>query len=111
MINEVLSDTKMLLEITGNDKDELLTFYINDIEAAILARCRIEFLPRQLYGLIARIAAKMYAADNTSNITSVAEGDRKITYALNANDMIEEFSDRLAPFMNFAGKLPSEVTR
>ena len=113
MIEEILNNAKMLINVTDNSEDERLTFYINDITDAILAYCRIEFLPKQLYGLVAQIAAKMYAdnADGSSNIKSLTEGERRMEFETSAQSVIGDYYDRLKPFMNIAGRVPSEVVR
>ena len=116
MIEEILKDAKMLAGISsaqadGNEAaDVKLTFYINDIIEAIIAYCRIEFLPQQLYGLVAQIAAKMYGEDG-SNVKSLTEGERRVEFELSAPSVISGYYDRLKPFMNIAGRVPSEVAR
>ena len=113
MIEEILKDAKMLVgtsdaladEKTDDSADDKLTFYINDIIEAITSYCRIEFLPKQLYGLVAQIAAKMYA-DGGSNIKSLAEGERRVEFELSAPSVIGDYYDRLKPFINPAGRVP-----
>lgn len=121
MIEEILNNAKMLAGISfaqengqtdegDGSADDKLTFYINDIIDAILAYCRIEFLPKQLYGLVAQIAAKMYESEG-SNIKSLTEGGRRVEFELSAPSVIGDYYDRLKPFVNIAGRVPSEVTR
>ena len=110
MIEEILNNAKMLAAIPDETADEKLTFYINDIIEAILAYCRIEFLPKQLYGLVSQIAAKMYS-DGGSNIKSLTEGERRVEFESSAPSVIGDYYDRLKPFMNIAGRVPSEVAR
>ena len=110
MIEEILNNAKMLADVTDEKADGRLTFYINDIIEAIIAYCRIEFLPKQLYGLVAQIAAKMYAGGD-SNIKSMTEGERRVEFELSAPSVIGDYYDRLKPFVNVAGRVPSEVTR
>ncbi len=109
-MTEILDNAKMLLGITDESADECLSFYINDITEAIKARCRIEFLPIQLYGLTAQMAAKLYKS-GVSNVKSLSEGERRVEFELSAPSMIEDHADRLKPFINRAGYVPSEVVR
>ena len=113
MIEEILKDAKMLINSSDADEtaDGKLTFYINDIVEVILAYCRIEFLPKQLYGLAAQIAVKMYESGSASNIKSLAEGERRVEFQTSAPSVISDYYDRLKPFVNIAGRVPSEVTR
>ena len=108
MVEEILSNAKMLANVTDENADDKLTFYINDIIEAVIAYCRIEFLPKQLYGLVAQIAAKMYE-DDGSNVKSLAEGERRVEFELSAPSVISGYYDRLKPFVNRAGRVPSEV--
>ena len=117
MIEEILNNAKMLANISdaqaddGNEAaDDKLIFYINDIIEAILAYCRIEFLPKQLYGLVSQIAARMYEGGD-SNIKSLTEGERRVEFASAAPSVIGDYSERLEPFVNRAGRVPSEVAR
>ena len=110
MIDEILKDAKMLLNVSDEAAEDKLTFYINDIIEAIKAYCRIEFLPKQLYGLVAQIAVKM-CADGGSNIKSLTEGERRVEFEQSAPSVIGDYYDRLKPFVNHSGKVPSEVSK
>ena len=115
MIEEILNNAKMLVADTQADEkneaaDDRLSFYINDVIEAIIAYCRIEFLPKQLYGLVAQIAARMYE-NNGSNIKSLTEGERRVEFELSAPSVISDYYERLKPFVNRAGRVPSEVKR
>ncbi len=105
----VLEDTKILLQIDSDSKDEILRLYIDDVNEAIKAYCKIEFVPRQLQSLIPMLAARLYniGLDNTEEI---GEGDRKIRFCGPAGDIFGGYGDRLTPFINRRGVLPSEVT-
>lgn len=105
-----MNNTKMLINVADETADDKLTFYINDVTEAIIAYCRIEFLPKQLYGLVAQIAAKMYT-DGGSNIKSLAEGERRVEFQMSVPSVIGDYYDRLKPFVNYAGRVPSEVVR
>ena len=115
MIEEILDNAKMLVassaqadEKTDESADDRLRFYIEDIIEAIIAYCRIEFLPKQLYGLVAQIAAKMYVSGG-SNIKSLTEGERRVEFEMSVPSVIGDYYDRLKPFINRSGRVPSEV--
>ena len=108
MIDEILDNAKMLLGITDDTADEKLTFYINDIIDAVTSYCRIEFLPQQLYGLVSQIAARLYE-NGGSQIKSLTEGERRVEFNDSSMSVIADYYDRLNPFVNRAGRLPSEV--
>ena len=106
----VLEDTKILLQIDTDTKDEILRLYIEDVNQAIKSYCRIEFIPRQLESLIPMIAARLYNA-GLDNVEEISEGDRKIRFFGSPTDVLGGFDDRLLPFINRRGVLPSEVVR
>lgn len=109
MSDEILRDTKMLLDIDDDSKDGILSFYIDDIENAILAYCRIAFLPRQLYGLVSRIVCDIYSDDDSGAVSSISEGDRKIEFESRYDRIIEVYKMRLRPFRNTDGRVPSDI--
>lgn len=104
---EIISNTKIILGISGNSEDELLRFIVEDTVNLVLTYCRLDILPYQLYGLIPQIAASIYSAKKSGGIASVAEGDRRLEYR-SASEIMKEYYERLAPFK---AKLPSEVAR
>ncbi len=115
---EALSTVKMLLGIEGNEQDSLLSFLIDDCVNLILGYCRIEILPRQLESLVPTIAADAYRAKGYGQETapeivkSLSEGDRSISYAETnpANDFFISYYDRLKPYVNRKGRVPSDNT-
>ncbi|MCD8391209.1 MAG: phage head-tail connector protein [Firmicutes bacterium] len=110
MIEEILSGVKVILDIDDTSKDDILSFYIDDIENAVLAYCRIEFVPKQLYGLIAQIAAEIYTGSD-GRVASLTEGDRKVEFESRSQIVLNAYKERLKPFRNTAGRVPSEVVR
>lgn len=108
MTEEILNDTKLILGIEDESKDELLSFYISDTENAVLSYCRLEFVPKQLYGVIAMIAAELFNSE-TYRISSVTEGDRKVEFKDMSVLLTDSYRKRLDPFKNISGRLPSEV--
>lgn len=114
--DEILKNVKMLLGIDGTEKDGILNFIIEDAVSAVLAHCRLEFLPEALTGIVAQMAAKGYrlngygSEDVPTDIKSVSEGDRSISFEKRSgNGIIDDYKARLAPFVNRRGRVPSEV--
>ena len=108
----ILSDTKLLLGLDTDEKDALVRLITDDMINAVLSYCRIEFLPRQLYGLVAAMSAKLCRAEvfDECEIVSVEEGERKVVFASSSpEDVITVFAERLKPFVNRRGRLVSEV--
>lgn len=108
--NQVIRDAKMLLKLEDGDGGEALAFLAEDCVNAVLAYCRLDFLPYQLIGLTARMTADMYRTEFENggrDISSVTEGDRKIDFSVPVRN-IEAYAERLRPFMNIKGRLPSE---
>lgn len=116
--DEALNTVKMLLGIEDNEQDCLLSFLIEDCVNLILGYCRIEILPRQLESLVPTIAADAYRAKGYGQETapevvkSISEGDRSISYSDTNpnNDFFKNYYDRLNPFRNRKGRVPSDVS-
>lgn len=108
---EILNNTKMLIGISDNSSDELLSFYIEDTKAAILSYCRIEFIPKQLWGLISQIAADLYRHRDNNDVLSITEGDRKIDFSHSQKSVVDNYRSRLRPFVNTLARVPSEILR
>lgn len=120
---EILEEVKMLLgvaaqegaEETEADKtEELLTFLITDTVGAVMKYCRIEVLPRQLYGLIAQIVCELYRSRgygdsaNGAAVKSVTEGDRRVEFE-GTSQIFTDFASRLEPFIDKSARLPSQL--
>lgn len=116
-LDEALTRLKMLLGIKDNEQDGLLSFLIGDTVDMILGYCRIEILPRQLESLVPAIAADAYRVKGygeTSSpeiIKSISEGERSVSYAETNpdNDFLQNYYERLNPFRNRRGRVPSDV--
>ncbi len=114
---ELLKRLKMLLGITDESKDELLSFLIDDVVNLILGYCRICFLPRPLESLVPVIAADMYRAKGYGGesapeiVKSISEGQRSVSFDSKTpdGDFLTNYYDRLKPFVNRRGKVPSDV--
>ena len=110
---QILGDTKILLGINDTEKDAVLRLMVSECINAIKSYCRIDALPYQLIGFTADIAAKKYKRDflgESGAVTSVTEGDRQINFSV-PNSLGEDYAERLAPFVNRRGRLPSEMKR
>lgn len=73
---------KMLLGITGTDKDLLIQFTIEDVTETILNYCHLSVLPGGLINTAYRMAIDLYrneclgSADATQGpVSSISEGD------------------------------------
>lgn len=116
--DEILNNAKLLLGITDQSKDNILNFIIDDAINAVLAYCRLQFLPNQLVGLVSQIAVRVYRESGygteelPEDVKSISEGDRSIAFAKRANTdgILTDFKSRLKPFVNKRGRLPSEVS-
>lgn len=114
--SDALERVKMLLGINGSEQDGLLSFLIDDTVNLILSYCRIEVLPRQLESLVPTVAADAYRAKGYGNaaapevIKSISEGNRSVSYAETNpnNDFFKNYYDRLKPFVNRRGRVPSD---
>ena len=115
--DERLDTAKMLLGLTGTDKDAVLKYLLDDAESMILSYCRIEFLPRPLESVIPSIAADMYRAsgygteDAPKDIQTLSEGSRSVSYKSNRPNretILKNYYQRIKPFKNRKGRVPSE---
>mgnify|MGYP004597308301 FL=1 len=115
--SEILDGTKLLLGINTEDKDEILSFIIDDTVSCVKAYCRIDGLPCALYGLCAQLAAKSYresgygSEEIPKEVQSVSEGDRSVTFKAvsDTTGIVANFKGRLRPFINRKGRTPSDL--
>lgn len=105
---EYLEAVKLLLELNDEDNDGLLLLLIEDTINAVLSYCRIDVLPRQLEGLIPRIAAAEYKRGVSDGIRTISEGERRVEYS-DSSSVLSGYYERLKPFVIRAVCLPSEV--
>ena len=107
--SEILSDATLVILIKHYSY-EIISFIIEDTVSMVLAYCRLQVLPYQLHGLIARIAVSVYqTCSSPDNISALTEGDRKIEYRT-VSEAISGYYQRLQPFVNRRGRVPSEVS-
>lgn len=107
---EFLDSAKLLLNITGSENDDLLSYLIDDSISEILAYCRLDILPRQLEGLAIELAVSRFeSAQRGSDIKSLTQGERRVEYSDGRADFLSKHKARLDAFVNRAGRLPSEL--
>lgn len=117
MDGAILNNVKLLLGINDKKSDLMLRLLIDDTEEAVKAYCRIETVPEQLYGLIARMTAEQYqngsfgTTKQAKTITSKTQGSKSESYGDAVKNLITDYADRLRPFVNKRGYIPSEVKR
>lgn len=112
---EILENTKILLGIDSEtdtgEHDALLKFLIDDIIGEIMKYCRIEVLPRQLYGIAAQMAAELFRSNIDGSdraVKSITEGDRRVEFE-GLSERFAGYAQRLKPFVNKSARLPSEM--
>lgn len=108
---------KTLLGIKDGEQDGLLSFLIDDTVNMILGYCRIDEMPEKLMSLVPIIAADMYRAkgygsgESPSIVKSVSEGERSVSFTDSSpgNDFFKNYYERLRPFINRRGRVPSDL--
>lgn len=93
-LNEVdaLIKLKMLLGITGEDKDVLLQFALDDTKTTILNYCNLSFIPKGLETVWLKMAIEFYKSSGASTgsinvgasasgkVSSISEGDTSVSF-------------------------------
>lgn len=110
---------KMLLGIKDSSKDEILSFLTDDSVQLVISYCRIETLPEALFYLIPQIAADRYrmqgygSEEAVKRVKSWTQGKRSEAYEdsnIYANHFLNDYKERLAPFINKKGVVPSDIS-
>lgn len=101
MLEKIVTQAKIIAGIDA--EDEKLSLCCEDALNYVLAFCHLSELPEKLCGITAQLAVSGY--NSSGDIASIKEGDREITYAFGA------FDNKLRPFVNCSGRVPSEVVR
>jgi len=97
---------KMLLGITGTDKDLLIQFTIEDVTETILNYCNLSTLPNGLINTAYRMAMDLYrneclgSADATQGpVSSISEGDTTTSWRAGdttfTNGLLKNYSVQL----------------
>lgn len=93
----ILDKIKGLLNITGNEKDVLLQFALDDTKATILNYCNLAYIPQGLETVWLKMAMEFYSASGSSTgsvnvgsgangqVKSIKEGDVTIEYDTGSN--------------------------
>lgn len=93
----MLENIKMILGITDNSKDNLLTYYIMSIERKILNYCNIIELPSELQPVIVDKVVGLMSGSN--EVKSVTRGDTKIDYNIvNKSYLLDDVKAQLNRF-------------
>lgn len=119
---KVLKTEKMLLGIkeSDNSKDEILNFITDDSIQLVISYCRTELLPKPLFGLIPQIVADRYrmqgygSEESARRVKSWTQGKRSETYEdsnIYDNHFLNDYKERLAPFINKKGVVPSDISQ
>lgn len=117
--DEILNNTKLLLGLNGEEKDDILRFIINDCISAITAYCRIDSLPQELIGTAAYMTVKEYrkngygSEEEPRDIKTISEGDRSVSFEkrTGSGGIISGFEKRLAPYVKRPGRVPSDLDK
>ena len=87
-----LEKLKTLLGITGDDKDILLQFALDDTKATILNYCNLTFIPKGLETVWIKMSIEFYKASGASagsinvgasasgKVSSISEGDTSVSF-------------------------------
>lgn len=118
---EILSKAKLLLGVTDDSKDEILSYLIEDNINLVLSYCRICELPNALESSIPVMTADRYRMMNYGNekgdkvLKSVTQGSKSESYGSSADmfgsHFLNNYKLRLAPFINRKGRVPSDFDR
>lgn len=112
-----MNDLKMMLGITDDTQDDLLTFLMNEVRDMICGYCRIETVPAKLESLVPVIAAELYrrkgygSAEAPQEVSTITEDKRSVSFhkSEKESDVLMNYYKRLKPFINVRGRVPSEV--
>lgn len=107
----LLMSLKTMLGSDDNKKDKLLSEIIESTVDWVMAYCKLDMLPSQLYGTVVQMCLEMYKRLSKKNpeIIQINQGERKIRFSAMTEDVYLSFQTRLKPFINRKGRLPSEV--
>lgn len=106
MTSEVIARAIVLAGV--DEANEMICLCAEEAINYVLAYCRIDTITEELYAITAHITASIYSRISNDEVVSIKEGDRQIEYVL--QDVCNAvYRDRLKPFINTKGKVPSEV--
>lgn len=88
----MIEDVKLVLGITDNSLDSLLTLMCEDAKAAITDYCNRKDFPMQLAYLAREIVVDSYKVNTEGSVSSVTRGDTQISYSNVINK--DNFTDK-----------------
>ena len=94
MAGASLNTLKMLLGVTDNSKDDILTFTMNKVTDMVLNYCNIDYIPDRLDNVLINMCIDMYRAESLGQeelqgpVKSITEGDVSVSFgnAQNVSD-------------------------
>ena len=114
----MIDKVKLLLGISDDTQDNIISFLIESVIDGIKSYCRIDEVPERLNTTVIRMTADLYrregygSVDKPQTVQSETQGSRSVTYAANpsnAEDLITDYEKLLKPYINRRGRVPSEV--
>ena len=99
----MIDNIKMLLNITDEDKDNLINYYIDMCVQTLLNMIKLEELPEELNFVIERkVIQLMQGGLEGQRVTQIDRGDYKVKYEYDGSQNKNLFSDmmgELKPWM------------
>lgn len=89
----MLENIKLILKLTDDEHDELITYYLSKVKVAVIEYCNVSELTEGLEGFVEdKVVSIMKplvtgGTQNTGEIKSITRGDTKIEY--NVGDVVE----------------------
>ena len=86
---------KLLLGITGEEQDGVLTFVLDSVTDLVLNYCHLDEIPPRLENIVVRMAADLYRSEGYGQTAapqaaqSVTRGDVTVSYDSNASAAAE----------------------
>ena len=102
----MLTNIKMLLDITDDSKDTLINYYINLCVQTLLNMLKLEELPEQLTTVIERkVVQLMQGGLDGQRVTQIDRGDYKVKYEYDSSANKNLFSDMMGELKPFLKKV------
>ena len=102
----MLTNIKMLLDITDDSKDTLINYYINLCVQTLLNMLKLEELPEQLNTVIERkVVQLMQGGLDGQRVTQIDRGDYKVKYEYDSSANKNLFSDMMGELKPFLKKV------
>ena len=102
----MLTNIKMLLDITDDSKDTLINYYINLCVQTLLNLLKLEDLPEQLNTVVERkVVQLMQGGLDGQRVTQIDRGDYKVKYEYDSSANKNLFSDMMGELKPFLKKV------